>query len=150
MNIERFQKILEAYGSQEENWPSSERREAQLFVQDRADAQQLLQEHHRLDIRLDEYLPRQSMASRDKILANLSISRMDAFLNWLVPRFKTEIWHPVLAGSIPLVIGIIIGTNVWTVTDDTYGAESADNWDSEDVYFLALDESQIPMGLIND
>ena len=150
MNIERFQKMLEAYGTREENWPSRERQVAQLYLQNNDDGQRLLEEYRELDIQLDGYLPRHSPAIRDNILENLQASPLDSFISWLIPEYRSDFWRPLLAGALPLVIGIVIGTSAWVSVPDLYSTDSTDNWETEDAYFLALDESQISLGLIND
>ena len=150
MNIERFRHLLEAYGSQEQNWPSAERHSAQQFVQDNTEGKKLLLEHRLLDIQLDEYLPRSSPRIRDNILENLPKSPVDMFLNWLIPEMQAGFWRPIAVGALPLVIGIAIGINTSASDPDLFSTYSADLWETEEVYFLALDDSQISMESIDE
>ena len=150
MNIERFHKILEAYGTREGNWPSAERRDAQQFIEQDTQGQQLLQKYRQLDIRLNEYIPRYSPAIRNSILENLAASPMDSFINWLIPELRSEFWRPLVAGALPLVIGIVIGTSAWINVPDLYNTGQSDSWETEEVFLLAFDESQIAMEVSND
>jgi hypothetical protein len=150
MNIELFQKILETYGTHEGNWPSSERQNAQLFSQESSEALELLKRYRELDTRLDEYVPRHSPAIRDYILGNLPSSPLDALLNWLIPEMPTDFWRPLVAGALPLIIGIVIGTNTWISVLDPDSTSSSDDWETEEAYLLALDDSQISMETFND
>jgi hypothetical protein len=52
-----------------------------------------------------------------------------------------------MAGSLPLVLGVIIGTST---LGELFGLEdSAENWEDE-IYLLALDESAYPVSLDNE
>ena len=150
MNTERFQKILEAYGTREESWPAPERHDAQQFAQDNTDARKLLQEFRQLDLHLDEYLPRSSPAIRENILGNLTRSPLDSFIKWLVPEFRSDFWHPLAASALPLVIGIVIGTNAWVSVPNQSDTGSFASWETEETYFLALDNSSVSMESLND
>ena len=150
MNIELFHKILEAYGTHEGNWPSSERQNAQLFLQESSEGLELLKRYRELDTRLDEYVPRHSPAIRDNILDNLPRSPLDALLNWLVPEMSRDFWRPLVAGALPLIIGIFIGTGAWISVLDPDSASPSNNWETEEAYLLALDDSQISMETFND
>lgn len=138
MNIERFQQILDAYGTREDNWPGEERQAAQLLVQSNAECASLLLRYHSVDDYLDEYLPRKPSALQEKILQDLPGSIIDRIVNWLIPDVRADYWRPIIAGSLPLVVGVMLGTSTLGGLLDTTGV--VDNWEDE-IYLLALDDS---------
>lgn len=138
MNTERFHQILDAYGTREDNWPPDERQAAQLLLQSDKECYQLLQRYRFVDAYLDEYVPRTPIGIQDKILDSLSVSVIDLIVNWLIPEIKSEFWRPVIAGSLPLVVGVILGTSTLGSLLDT--AEPTGNWE-EEIYLLALDDT---------
>ena len=138
MNTERFLQILDAYGTREDNWPPDERRAAQLLLQSDTQCYQLLQRYRSVDAYLDEYVPRAPVGLQNRILANLSGSIIDLIVNWLIPEIKSEFWRPVIAGSLPLVVGVILGTSTLGSLLDT--AEPTGIWE-EEIYLLALDDT---------
>ncbi len=136
MNTERFRQILDAYGTREDNWPVDERRAAKLLLQSDTECYQLLQHYRSVDAYLDEYVPRTPVGLQDRILDNLPGSIIDVIVNWLIPEIKSDFWRPVIAGSLPLVVGVILGTSTLGSLLDT--AEPTGNWE-EEIYLLALD-----------
>ncbi len=91
-----------------------------------------------MDAYLDEYVPRTPVGLQDRILDDVSGSIIDLIVNWLIPEIKSDFWRPVIAGSLPLVMGVILGTSTLGSLLDT--AESTGNWE-EEIYLLALDDT---------
>lgn len=147
MNIERFQQILDAYGSREDNWPREERQAAQLLLQSNTECVSLLRRCHSVDDYLDEYVPRVPSALRQKILQRLPGSIIDTIVNWLIPDVRSDFWRPVIAGSLPLVMGVMLGTS--TLGDLLDSTAVDDNWE-EEIYLLALDDTVNGMEIIDE
>lgn len=147
MNIERFQQILDAYGSREDNWPREERPAAQLLLQSNTECVSLLRRYHSVDDYLDEYVPRVPSALRQKILQRLPGSIIDTIVNWLIPDVRSDFWRPVIAGSLPLVMGVMLGTS--TLGDLLDSTAVDDNWE-EEIYLLALDDTVNGMEIIDE
>ncbi|MCZ6502868.1 MAG: hypothetical protein O6945_10180 [Gammaproteobacteria bacterium] len=138
MNIKRFQQLLEAYGTREENWPREEREAARMLLQSNSDCERLFQQYQQLDGYLDEYVTRIPAGLGEKILSGLPMPLVDRIISWLIPDVKSEIWKPAIAGSLPLVVGVILGTStLGSLLDAT---EPTDNWE-EEIYLLALDDT---------
>ncbi len=147
MNIERFQQILDAYGSREDNWPREERQAAQLLLQSNTECVSLLRRCHSVDDYLDEYVPRVPPALRQKILQRLPGSIIDTIVNWLIPDVRSDFWRPVIAGSLLLVMGVMLGTS--TLGDLLDSTAVDDNWE-EEIYLLALDDTVNGMEIIDE
>jgi hypothetical protein len=147
MKIDRFTRILEAYGTDEDNWPQDERHAARQLLQSSDECSAILESFSALDVRLDEYLPRHSDVSSQRILERLPRPVIDRIINWLIPDPGAKLWRPVMAGSLPLVLGLIIGSST---LGELPGLEnSAENWEDE-LYLMALDDSAYPMSLDNE
>ncbi|MCH7742063.1 MAG: hypothetical protein IIB71_05300 [Proteobacteria bacterium] len=147
MNIERFQQILDAYGARVDNWPREERQAAQLLLQSNTECVSLLRRYHSVDDYLDEYVPRVPSALRQKILQRLPGSIIDTIVNWLIPDVRSDFWRPVIAGSLPLVMGVMLGTS--TLGDLLDSTAVDDNWE-EEIYLLALDDTVNGMEIIDE
>ena len=144
MKIDRFTRILEAYGTDEDNWPQDERHAARQLLQSSDECSAILDSFSALDDRLDEYLPRPSVVSSQRILENLPRPVIDRIINWLIPDPGVKLWRPLMAGSLPLVLGVIIGAS--TLGELVGLEDSAENWEDE-IYLLALDDSTYPTSL---
>ena len=147
MNIERFQQILDAYGARVDNWPGEERQAAQLLLQSNTECVSLLRRYHSVDDYLDEYVSRVPSALRQKILQRLPGSIIDTIVNWLIPDVRSDFWRPVIAGSLPLVMGVMLGTS--TLGDLLDSTTVDDNWE-EEIYLLALDDTVNGMEIIDE
>ena len=147
MNIERFQQILDAYGSREDNWPREERQAAQLLLQSNTECVSLLRRCPSVDDYLDEYVPRVPSALRQKILQRLPGSIIDTIVNWLIPDVRSDFWRPVIAGSLLLVMGVMLGTS--TLGDLLDSTAVDDNWE-EEIYLLALDDTVNGMEIVDE
>lgn len=72
MDLTRFTRIIEAYGSQPGHWPADERAAASRFAAAHSTARQLLEQHSGLD----KYLHTQTLAAGEE----LNLSRLEATL----------------------------------------------------------------------
>ena len=147
MKIDRFTQILEAYGTDQDNWPQDERYAARQLLQSSDECSAILESLSTLDDRLDEYLPRHPVVSSQRILESLPRPVIDRIINWLIPDPGVKLWRPLMAGSLPLVLGAIIGVST---LGELFGLEnSAEAWEDE-IYLLALDDSAYPVNLSNE
>ena len=140
MNLKRFQQLLDAYGTREENWPREEKEAARSLRQSNPQCERLLQRYRPLDDYLDEYVTRIPSGLSNKILSGLPMPLIDRIVNWLIPDVKSEIWKPAIAGSLPLILGMMLGASaIGSLLDSV---ESDNNWD-EEIYLLALDDTSL-------
>lgn len=140
MNINRFTQILEAYGTRQDNWPQDERNAAIRLLQSNDACMAILRSYRPLDDQLNEYLPRPSLVSTQDILDSLPRPMIDRILSWLIPGPGEDLWRPLMAGSLPLILGVIIGASSLGGLLGIEINDSAENWQDE-IYLLALDDS---------
>lgn len=121
MNLERFARLVSAYGANSKAWPIEERGDAMRFLQHNAVAEKLLRDEQVLDGHLDLYLTNELDLERLKSnivdaahgrLDEAKSSRLSRLLDWLVPVSSIGIWRPALAATLPLIIGTLLGMNI--------------------------------------
>jgi len=136
MNHSRLLQLINAYGTNSDRWPEEERSSAlQQLAQD-SDAQQAINNLKSFDAVLDSYIVPPLTDLRRKILGNLHKSWIDSGIEWLMPSFDelpAYFWRPVLAASLPLITGLLLGSNLFTV-------DIADSWEDE-IELIALYDS---------
>ncbi len=137
MNRERLIQIIEAYGALPEHWPEQERDVAQDLLCHDVQAQRLVETLGPVDDALDSYVPDALPHIRTRILASLPHRLwLDRVLEWLFPReLLSNFWRPLLAASLPLVAGLVLGGSVFAV-------EATDTWEDE-IILIALDEGAL-------
>lgn len=128
MNIERFQTLLDTYGSDPSRWPVDDREAAQSCMAE-PEAQQLLASANELDSRLAQYQTRNVDYLHDAILQSLPTPWMERVIRWLNP--EDSLVRPAFAMALPLVVGIMIG---FALPQD-----STDTPQSDELYLLALE-----------
>jgi len=140
MDLNEFRKLITAYGTVEANWPASTREAARTLIDTNPEAAALVVRHSPLDNALDRYdVPVNEARIRAGILAridNMAPAKnvIDRFTSWLFPDLTDlhGIWRPALAASLPLILGIILGSTV------SFGAtDSTDTW-SDEISMVAL------------
>ncbi|MDA0789077.1 MAG: hypothetical protein O2780_06415 [Proteobacteria bacterium] len=141
MNHERLKRIIEAYGARQENWPANERGQAVDLLAADEQAQRTLAgylaQQRSVDEALDALTVMPGADLRDRILQALPrLHWVDRCLAWLLPdtdQLRQYFWRPVLAASLPLVTGLLLGAS--TLTTDT-----SFSWEDE-LTLMALDDS---------
>ena len=134
MKHNRLIEIINAYGTHSEKWPYDERASAIELLKRDLKAQALIDSVRKLDLILDEYqvLARPNLSA--KILNNLPKKFwLDQFIDWIVPsidNFISYAWRLVLAGSLPLIVGLIVGKSLATT-------ETLDSWEDE-IFLVSL------------
>jgi hypothetical protein len=173
MDLTRFTRIIEAYGSQPARWPAAERTAARQFAAEHNAARQLLDQHSQLDTYLQtDILATHEHLNLSRLEANLLaqvatieqvptieqqtdnrsdihrqaqdleprprqaglVAALDHFIAWLLPTQQqpTIIWRPTLLAVLPLIAGLLIGSNL-----QLDNLDYTDTWEDE-VYLLAL------------
>ena len=138
MNRERLVQIIDAYGTHSDRWPEEERNAAIKQLQSDPEAQELLADLNIVDNALDKFGIPEMPHLRDKILGNLPRRLwIDRCLEWLLPSVDELLafWRPVLAASLPLVAGLLLGSSLFTV-------EVTESWEDE-IVLIALDETRL-------
>ena len=132
-SLHRFAEILEAYGANASHWPADQRETLLELIARSDEAREMLEQARQLDQLLDQYTVAES---DDKLLHQVldgipKTTLVDQFLAWLWPKQKSLFWQPALAMSLPLVLGIMVGS-LWTPVDPV------DDWDEEGIYVMGL------------
>ena len=145
MNIQRFKKLIEAYGTGSERWPEADRHAALIFLDSNLDANEVIKEMRSLDEALDADLVTQPTNLKVDILSQISMTPNhsarkhgdDLFAklwHWLRPYVNGPfiIWRPAIASCFPLLAGIYLGT-VMDIGSEDHLLE----WE-EDIYVMGL------------
>jgi hypothetical protein len=136
MNHSRLLQLINAYGKNSDRWPEEERLAAlQQLAQD-SEARQAIVNLESFDAALDSYVAAPAPHLRNMILGNLRKSWIDSCIEWLMPSFDELLayfWRPVLAASLPLITGLLLGSSLFTV-------DIADTWEDE-IELIALYDS---------
>lgn len=116
MNLNTLTTLLETYGTVESNWPVAVRAEARQYLAANEDARQLLKRYVPLDIALEKYVVDPNTA-RIRATLLVAIGRrniIDRMTAWLLPErgLLHSFWRPTLAASLPLILGIVLGSTL--------------------------------------
>ena len=125
MNLATFKQRCESYGGDLSRWPAHELADARLLLSKEPEAAQWLASANELDSRLDQFIIPDGNNQLNRLNAAIvartqqkpapaSNDLIGEFINWLMPQnqFAGALWRPVMAASLPLVLGIGIGFNV--------------------------------------
>ena len=139
MNHIRLIEIINAYGAYSERWPHNEREAAIRLLKADVKAQSLINSVRELDLILDKYEVLAEPNLSTKILDNLPRKLwLDRLIDWILPSIDDLIsyaWRPILAGSLPLIVGLIVGNSLSTT-------ETLDSWEDE-ISLVSLATSDI-------
>ncbi|MFT6437415.1 MAG: hypothetical protein ACJAVI_005489 [Candidatus Azotimanducaceae bacterium] len=149
MNIQKFRKLLGAYGTNSEVWPSADKETALRFLDVDPEAKSVVAEFRRLDEILNADVVTESSTLKMNILKQIQSSNITGsdstssdtdtdliarIWNWLAPQSNGAlvIWRPAMVACIPLLAGIYLGTMM-----DTSNDENLLEWE-EDIYVMGL------------
>ena len=141
MDHDRLIRIIETYGADERRWPEDERDLALALLARDQDAQRIRNAESLLDRELESSSPPTPLHLRSQILSALPPQQtwLDRVIDWLLPspaQLHQVFWRPVLAASLPLVIGLMLGGSLT-------GTEPPD-WSADDeLYLVQLDTTQL-------
>jgi hypothetical protein len=154
MNIQKFRKLIGAYGTNSEVWPSADKETALRFLDVDPEAKSVVAEFRRLDEILNADMVTESSTLKMNILKQIQSSNITGsdstssdstssdtdtdliarIWKWLAPQSNGTlvIWRPAMVASIPLLAGIYLGTMM-----DTSNDENLREWE-EDIYVMGL------------
>lgn len=154
MNIQKFRKLLGAYGTNSEVWPSADKETALRFLDVDPEAKSVVAEFRRLDEILNADMVTESSTLKMNILKQIQSSNITGsdstssdstssdtdtdliarIWKWLAPQSNGTlvIWRPAMVACIPLLAGIYLGTMM-----DTNNDENLLEWE-EDIYVMGL------------
>jgi hypothetical protein len=154
MNIQKFRKLIGAYGTNSEVWPSADKETALRFLDVDPEAKSVVAEFRRLDEILNADMVTESSTLKMNILKQIQSSNITGsdstssdstssdtdtdliarIWKWLAPQSNGTlvIWRPAMVASIPLLAGIYLGTMM-----DTSNDENLLEWE-EDIYVMGL------------
>jgi hypothetical protein len=120
MDRQTFIQHAESYGSDLERWPEEVVAEAKLALANQPELTEVLKQEIGLDQLLSLYeLPKVDFSALEQSILNSTIDKttlIDRLIDWLRP--EQSIWRPALAACLPILIGMILGTNL--EIDDQY------------------------------
>ena len=134
LSMQRFEQLIDAYGTDPQRWPPGERQAALQLVESLPDAARLMQETVWLDEALDHYdVPAFDQLSARILAQPLPARRMgiiEQLMRWLVPPVSSSVtdwWRPAALACLPLAMGLLLGLQVDLFTDasaDLYGVDT--------------------------
>ena len=130
MDLERFERLVDAYGGNETAWPVGEYEAARrlLAAEPRARALQRAAQALDEELALFEVAPAPPL---DCMLAAMPRpGRLERLLAWLVPAAPAQLWRPALASMLPLALGVALGAGVPAPSD-------AEGWEQQERVLLA-------------
>jgi hypothetical protein len=140
---QRFAQLLASYGADPDHWPGAERDAALAFVAQNGRARHMTNEA----VQLDQWL--QSSREQQPLFAGLETkllrralppkaqSLTDRLLTWLLPSPDLplrQMWRPVAAACLPLVIGVLVGFQV-ELAPEVYATSV-----EEELYLISLSD----------
>ena len=137
-SLQRFIDVLDAYGSDHNQWPYEEREQLEHLLANSNHAQQLFREAATLDAMLDQFtVPDAGLEVRNQIVDKIPFGKTgftERFLDWVFPAGPELLWRPALAITLPLLVGFALGL----ATPEP--AESLDAWE-EDIYLVGVQQT---------
>lgn len=143
ITAQRFAQLLASYGADPDHWPNTERDAALDFLAQDVRARRMINEA----MQLDQWL--QSAGSQQPVFAGLEAkllrralppkahSLTDRLLTWLLPSPDLplrQMWRPVAAACLPLVIGVLVGFQV-ELAPEVYATSV-----EEELYLISLSD----------
>jgi len=148
MNLQRFEQLIDAYGSDPQRWPHAERSAALKLLAQSPEAADLQQQSVWLDQALDQFAAPAFEQLHARLLQNplpeQHRSIVERVLRWLVPAETAEFadwWRPAALACVPLAFGLFMGMQLDLFTDPT--AEMAA--DEAELLFIALADYAEPL-----
>ena len=116
MNRQRFEELLDRAGSAESSWPADELDGIRTLLKEDAQARSALHAARRLDHALDAFQPPLPDLSAH-IMAAIPRSAAERLVGWLFPGGGSSLLRPVLACSLPLLLGTVLGLSLPAADD---------------------------------
>lgn len=149
MNLQRFEQLIDAYGSDPQRWPPAERPAALRLLADSPEAAQWLQQSLWLDEALDQCVPPAFEQLTTRLLqmplpAQHPAGVFERLMRWLVPAQPAEFaewWRPAALACVPLAFGLFMGMQLDLFTDPTAEMSA----DDAELQFIALADYAEPL-----
>lgn len=123
LSMQRFEQLVEAYGSDTQRWPADEREAALQLLHRSPEAVILLQQSAWLDSALDQYDTPAFEQLDSRILQQSLPARrsglLERCLGWLVPPSVSlaNLWRPTALACLPLMMGLFMGLQTQLFSD---------------------------------
>ena len=121
MDKSKFVSLAEAYGSDLNRWPQDQKLPAMAALEHNPDWLDILNTELALDRQLDQYqLNIDVSALESRILQQTTekVGLIDKVLGWLLP--DDSLLRPALVACIPVLLGVVIGTNLDLGLEDQF------------------------------
>lgn len=116
LSMQRFEQLIDAYGSDPQRWPPGERQAALKLLSESDQAVRLMQQSAWLDDTLDQFeVPAFAQLDNRILQQHLPDRRIglpERLMRWLVPPVSasmTDWWRPASLACLPLAMGLFMG-----------------------------------------
>lgn len=151
LSIQRFEQLIDAYGSDPQRWPPGERQAALKLVAESPQAAELMQQSVWLDTTLDQF----ETPAFDQLSARILQQRLperrpglfEQWLRWLLPPVTsslTDWWRPAALACLPLAMGLLMGLQLDMFADPAAELYGLDTEETE-LQFISLADYAEPL-----
>ena len=148
MNLQRFEQLIDAYGTDPQRWPVAERSAALKLLADSEQAAELLQQSIWLDQSLDQIAAPAFDQLPNRLLTMPLPAQpknvLERLMQWLIPSVPGEFsewWRPAALACLPLVFGLFMGMRL-----DLFADPAAElTGDDAELMFIALADYSEPL-----
>jgi len=148
MNLQRFEQLIEAYGSDPQRWPVAERAAALKLLAESDKAAALLEQSAWLDETLDQFAVPAFDQLNERLLKMPLPARSKGWLErvtqWLMPADSARVgewWRPAALACLPLVFGLFMGMQLDLFQDPAAEMTA----DEAELLFIALADYPEPL-----
>jgi hypothetical protein len=141
LSMQRFEQLIDAYGSDPQRWPPGERQAALKLVSDSEQAVRLMQQSAWLDDALDQFeapaFTQLGARILQQQLPERRIGLAERLMRWLVPPMSASMsdwWRPAALACLPLAMGLFMGLQLDLFTDP-----------ATELYSFGTDESELQL-----
>lgn len=121
MDKSKFISLAEAYGSDLNRWPEDQKLPAMTALEQNPDWLDILNTELTLDRQLDQYQLNIDVTALESRILRQTIEKaglIDKVLGWLLP--DDSLLRPALVACIPVLLGVVIGTNLDLGLEDQF------------------------------
>ncbi len=121
MNKSKFLSLAQAFGSDLSRWPEDQRHLAFQALESNPGWHEILNAELALDQELDQYQLNIDVSQLETLILQQTTGKtgtIDKLLAWLIP--SGSLLRPALVACIPILVGVIIGSNLDLELDEPY------------------------------
>lgn len=151
LSMQRFEQLIDAYGSDPQRWPPGECQAALKLVAESPQAALLMQQSSWFDAALDQFdtpdFDQLSARILQQTLPERRIGWMEQMTRWLVPPVTssmTDWWRPAALACLPLAMGLLMGLQLDLFTDPSTEFYTFDTEETE-LQFISLADYAEPL-----